>query len=65
MSSVSSEGRGVLSLCKEAQVLPLSRQLTSGAVILVSLRGDKERCRGLRMAHVSRSHSIVQGLGTS
>lgn len=65
MSSVSSEGRGVWSLCKEAQVLPLSRQLKSGAVIPVSPHGDEERCHGLRIAPVPWSHPVVQGLGTS
>lgn len=65
MSSVSSEGRGVWSLCKEAQVLPLSKQLMSGAVIPVSPRGDEERCRGLCITHISRSHPVAQGLCTS
>lgn len=44
---------------------PATEQTVDVRGIPVSPRGDKERCRGLRIAHVSQSHPIVQGLGTS
>lgn len=45
---------------------PASEQtIEVGAVIPISPRGDKERCRGLRIAPVPWSHPVVQGLGTS